>query len=594
VRRVAAAVLVSILARLAGAGELAAAERSVIQAAATVGASIVAVYTERKKGFDLTGVVVGARDTVLTLRAPLRDGKGGFIAPILVRFPGMEKTVVAEIVDEDEATNTVLLRGRGGRGKPIRLRAAGEAHLGMWVLLVGNTVRSGREQKPVVSLGVVSGIERTPQGVRALFASTLVNPGSFGAPIVDLDGGMLGIVDARVTAAGQQSVVIPFDRIHAAYRAGRGAGARLLGSRPYRHPRGSSIQDLFGIVMEAAARKGARALVGVRSGDLLHPPPKEVAKPGKPAQPEQPGKPAAKPSRTRPAPPPVQGKLEAHDRSSGVVIAPEGLLVCPLRVTGWPGPLRKLTVDLPGGDAVPAKLLGYDTRLRLALLRVKAGRLAVLEEAPPGSLRVGQFLLALGYPHEDPDADTPQLTVGILSRTQALRRLHPAFQAIETDAGVAGGNRGGPLLDVEGRLLGILLDVNDTDPAGYMTRRVGSFAGNCGLGFAVPVEVVRALVPRLEAGAILDSAYLGVGAVPTPVGLEVARIVERNSKQEPTAAKRAGLRVGDIIVSADGHPLRKPEDLTGVLGGHTAGDTVALVILREGKRLDLAVELGAP
>ena len=89
------------------------------------------------------------------------------------------------------------------------------------------------------------------------------------------------------------------------------------------------------------------------------------------------------------------------------------------------------------------------------------------------------------------------LTLGILSRTGGLNRLHPAFHALQTDAAVAGGNRGGPLLDIEGRLMGVLLDVNDTDGRGYQLRAKGSYEGNAGLGFALPMRQLRALNDRM-------------------------------------------------------------------------------------------------
>jgi S1-C subfamily serine protease len=570
------------------AGELAVAENAVVQAARTARDAVVTVLPV-KKPFAVTGVVV-ARGVVLTIRRPFVEGTA-VQEGIQVRYPGNGKTVAAEIIEEDPDTNTILLKAPGGKARAIKPRRDENVHLGAWALMVGNTFHSGKEGDPVVSLGVVSGLERTPEGLKNFHTSTLVNPGSVGAPVVDLDGGLLGIMDMRITGAGGQTVVIPYERIFRAYQDKRGRGARALGSRPYKRARGSSVHDLLGVCVEDAARRAAAVLVAVRAGDPEGGAPAAAAT-GETKEPEKKEQPAPDPKRKRRAPPvprPVPGQRPAHDRSSGVVVSPDGLIVCPLRVTGWPGPPRSLLVDFADGSTRKAKRLGYDERLRIAVLRVETRDLPVLPAAPADEPRPGRFAVALGYPHENPDGGSPQVTFGIISRTGALGSLHPALRALQTDAGVAGGNRGGPLVDLEGRLLGVLLDVNDTEPMGYRSRTLrGRYVGNAGLGFAVPVDVLSEVVPRLEKGEVLQPVYLGVGLAAVPEGLRIANVV----KDGPSA--KAGLVVGDVIVAVAGKEVKTVPALQQALLPFNSGAEIDVTVLRDGKKQTVKVKLDAP
>ena len=581
--------LVFALATPVVAGELAGAERQVVRAAKEARAAVVTVYTPNKKDFDVTGVVIASKGIILTLRKPLLSAAGSLPAAVAVRFPGRGKTVMADVIDDDRESGTVLLQARKVRATPMRSRRSDDTRLGMWVLLVGNQFGTGRESTPTVSLGVVSGLVRTRDRVSRIHASTLVNPGSFGAPVLDLSGGLLGITALAWTKSGGQSVVIPVDYVRQRYRDRKGPGAKFLTNPPRKRGKSTKVTDLFGVVMEAAALRARTALVGVRSGAI--PADTTVAK-----KKEEPAEGEKKKKKRVPRKPPqprrVPGVLEAYDRCSGVIVSTDGLIVCPLRITGWPGPERPLTVDLPNGTAVKAQVRGRDERLRIALLAVDVTGLTVLEPCPEADLRTGRFVLALGYPHDDPAKGTAQVTFGVLSRTEALRSLHPAIRALQTDAAVAGGNRGGPLVDMEGRLMGVLLDVNDTDGRGYFSRARGSYFGNAGLGFAVPLHVLRDVMPKLKKGGLLRSPYLGVGTEPVEGGIRVRSVGAKNSKGDPTTAARAGLKVGDVIVSIAGSALTQAQDLRRTLMRFTVGDEVEIVYTRAGKRVTIKVTLG--
>jgi S1-C subfamily serine protease len=584
------AVVLSLLAALVPAGELATAEAAVQKVAAAVRPAVVTVITPNKRDFDLTGVVIGAGGVVLTVRAPLA-GEGEPPATVAIRYPGKRTTIEAELIDDDRETDTVLYKATGARAKAISVARASDVSHGMWVLLVGNTFGQGREGTPTLSLGVISGVERDKQDVRVFHSSAMVNPGSVGAPIVDLSGDLVGIAAPSITDDGQQTIVIPYDRIRRAYREKGGKGSKVVGRQtPPRRFR-NHIADLLGPVLQDAGRRGSRALVAVRALPL----PGDAPKKTEPKQEEGQKKEDPKVKQPRLPPPPrrVQGARPAYDSSSGLIVGADGLILCPLRITGWPEAERKLDVDLLDGQTYSAKVLGKDERLRLALLKIEAKGLPVLEPAPPEAHSAGHFAVALGYPHAQP-RNTPQLTFGILSRTDALSMLHPAFTALQTDAAVSASNRGGPLVDVEGRLLGVLLDVNDTEFVGYMSRKRGRFTGNAGLGFAIPWATLSTLVPRLARGEVMKAAFLGVRTVEKKGALEVVLVLEKNSKDQPTGAKAAGIEKGDVILTIDGKEIRSTRDLRRVLGAFAAGDKVKIVVSRKGEKRELQVVLGEP
>lgn len=575
-------------ASLASAGELRKAEAEFIRLLDRVRPGVVTIVTPEKRDLDLSGVVISSDGVILTLRKALLTKGGTLPSEVPVKLPGAKAFAVAAVIDSDVVTDTALLRLKSaGRGK-IKQGTVDVARPGEWVMLVGNSFGSGRESTPSASLGVVSGIvrERSSAGgsIEAIHISALVNPGSTGAPVIGFDGTLLGIVAPRLTAAGRQTIVIPIDRIRAAYLAKSTPGKRAFGTRPAKRSTSKSVARAFGLVMADAAQKGAAVLVGVRATAT----PEDLKPP--PAAPKPPPK-----GRRRPPPPPkleVQGRLPAFDRSSGVIVSADGLILCPLRVIGWPKTRRALTVDLMDGTALPADVVAVDERLRVALLRVQRKGLPTLRPAARDSVRNGRFALAIGFPHENPGLMTPQLTIGIISRTGALARLHPAMRALQTDAGIAGGNRGGPLIDIDGRLLGVLLDVNDTNRQGYATKRHGAYAGNAGLGFALPVKVIEKIVPRLSKGIDLKPVLLGVSTIESEKGLRVVRVSAQNSKKAPTAAAQSGLKKDDFIVEMSGQKLRTSAELQKLLAGYTVGDKITIVWTRDGKRMSAEVTLG--
>ena len=255
------------------------------------------------------------------------------------------------------------------------------------------------------------------------------------------------------------------------------------------------------------------------------------------------------------------------------------------------------TVRLADGRTYNAVLVGTSPAHDLAVLRIGVG-VGRPEPLPIGTshdLRVGQKVFAIGNPF---GLDWT-LTTGIVS---ALNRELPTEtgavieRLIQTDAAINPGNSGGPLLDSAGRLIGV-------NTAIYSPS--GTFAG---IGFAVPVDTVNRVVPRLIAQGRYIRPALGVrveeqlnAALSARLGIEGVFVLE----VEPgSAAERAGIRparlsreagfqTGDVIVALGGRPVRRVADLLTALDQYAPGDAVTVTILRDGARLDLTVNLDA-
>jgi len=579
VRRAIILAIVAILAAAVSAGELRRAETEITRLLAKARPAVVTVLTPNPKDFDMSGVIVASNGVVLTLRSPLMSEGGLLPETVRLRIEGAKTPVEATVIDQDEGTDTVLLDAPSLRRRGPRLGKAADAAAGEWALLVGNTFGAGRESTPSASLGVISGKVRRDGLLHSLHVSALVNPGSFGAPVLDATGLLLGVVAPRITAAGGQTIVVPIDRIREAYREKRTPGRRVFAGSPVDPSRRNSVAGAFATVVAAAAEAGRSVLVGVRADRA-------------PGEEDPPPVPRGQRRRGPVKPARVGGKLDGWDRCSGTIVGAGGHVVCPLRITGWPNAGRRLVVDLPDGSTFKAEVVGTDERLRIALLAIERKDLPVLEPAARDRVRSGRFAIALGFPHEHPKEGSPQVTVGIVSRVGSLEQLHPALQALQTDAGVAGGNRGGPLVDIDGRLLGVLMDVDDTNPLGYTRRMKGAYEGNAGLGFAIPMPVLEKVLPRLRKGVDYKPGFLGVSTRPVEEGLRVVNVSAKNKAGKPTAAAVVGLEKGDVLVEIDGSPLRTGRDLRRVLAHVMAGDEVALTWLRDGRRMAAKVQLG--
>jgi serine protease Do len=261
--------------------------------------------------------------------------------------------------------------------------------------------------------------------------------------------------------------------------------------------------------------------------------------------------------------------------TTGLVVSPDGFIVS--SAFNFAQKPASILVTLEDGSRHAAKLMATDHSRMLVLLKIDTEmKLAIPEVAPRAGMRVGQWALAVGRAFE---AGQPNASVGIVS---ALDRIWG--KAIQTDAKISPNNYGGPLVDIAGRVMGVLVPMS---PEG-----AGEVAGvewyDSGIGFAIPLEDVMRVLPRLSQGQDLYAGLLGVNIKGPDIYSQPAIIAVARSTGP---AYKAGFRAGDKIVEAAGAPVTRPAQLKHQLGRLYAGDKIRLVAERGDSRVDREVEL---
>lgn len=271
-------------------------------------------------------------------------------------------------------------------------------------------------------------------------------------------------------------------------------------------------------------------------------------------------------------------RVDARRRlpASGVLWSSEGLIVTAHHVVHTD---ENISVGLPDGQTTAAKLVGRDPTTDLAVLRVPISGLTPPTWAGADRLQVGHLVLALGRP-----TDTIQATLGIISALGGGWRTRGGGQVdhyLQTDVVMYPGFSGGPLVNAAGHVIGISTSA---------LRR--------GTSLAVPTATVRRVVEDLVAHGQVRRAYLGVGIQPARLPAMLAEQLEQEtglllvSVEPDSPAARAGLFMGDTLVTFDDQPVRHHDDLLSLLTGDRVGATVAVRFVRGGQLQDLTVVIG--
>lgn len=256
---------------------------------------------------------------------------------------------------------------------------------------------------------------------------------------------------------------------------------------------------------------------------------------------------------------------------------------------------RKVTITLQDRSEWSAELVGSAPEKDLAVLKIDAPPelLKPLVAGTSKSLSVGRKVLAIGNPF---GLDTT-LTTGVVSalgREIQAANNRTIRNVIQTDAAINPGNSGGPLLDSSGRLIGVNTAIYS--PSG----------ASVGIGFAIPVDTVKKIVPELIAHGRLVRPVLGIESAPDQwasrygfEGVAVLRTAPGMPAEEAGLrgvyrTERGGWQLGDVIVEVDRQPVRSYDDLLNVLENHRAGDEVSLGVVRDGKKRHTSVTLAAP
>lgn len=281
---------------------------------------------------------------------------------------------------------------------------------------------------------------------------------------------------------------------------------------------------------------------------------------------------------------------EGEGSGSGSVIDDQGHILTNFHVIDG---AEQLSVRFSGDKTYPAKFVGGDPDTDLAVIQVQAPRdqLAIVPLGDSDKLIVGQKVLAIGNPF----GLDRTLTTGVISGLQRpirARNNRPIEGAIQTDASINPGNSGGPLLDSHGRMIGINSQI--LSPSG----------ASAGVGFAIPVNIAKRVVPELIKNGSVRRPKLGIGGrdVNTLRGMPVEQGVLIIQVSPGGSAEAAGLRgttptedgdisLGDIIVAMDGDKVRSNDDLYRILDKHQIGDVIKVEVLRRGARVNVPVRL---
>ncbi|HEX7255186.1 MAG TPA: trypsin-like peptidase domain-containing protein [Gaiellaceae bacterium] len=257
---------------------------------------------------------------------------------------------------------------------------------------------------------------------------------------------------------------------------------------------------------------------------------------------------------------------------SGFVIDEEGHIVTNQHVVDGAGSVR---VEFSDGTEVAAEVVGTDPSTDIAVLDVDrpSSELTTLSFAPTGALEVGNPVIVLGSPF----GLEGTLTTGVISAVGREIRSPNGFtieNAVQTDAALNHGNSGGPVLDTQGRVVGVAAQIRSES------------GGSDGVGYAIPGDTANRVADALIADGKVEHAYLGVS-------LEDDGAARLLNVVAGSPADDAGLRAGDVVIEVDGKAIETGDELRQAIDAKKPGDELELKVRRGGNERDVTVELGA-
>lgn len=271
--------------------------------------------------------------------------------------------------------------------------------------------------------------------------------------------------------------------------------------------------------------------------------------------------------------PPVQPQVR-HALGSGFIISADGYILTNAHVVNG---AKKITVKTSDKQELDAKLIGLDTKTDVALLKVNATGLPVVKIGDPNQLDVGEWVAAMGAPFGFDNS----VTQGIVSAKGRNLPSDNYIPFIQTDVPINPGNSGGPLFNLKAQVVGMNSQIYSRS-GGYM-----------GISFSIPIDIAMNIVNQLKQYGKVSHGQLGVQfqpvtkqlaksfGLPKPTGALVANIVPGSG------AEKAGVKVGDIILKADGKSLDDVGALPLIVGSKKPGDKMSLEVFRNNKTISI-------
>jgi len=269
------------------------------------------------------------------------------------------------------------------------------------------------------------------------------------------------------------------------------------------------------------------------------------------------------------------GSGTAQAQGSGFVYDSSGHVITNAHVVDG---AESAKVRFADGKTYDATVVGVDASTDLAVLKVEAPSSALhpLELADSSQAAVGDVVVAIGSPFGLENSVTTGI-VSALGRSMKAPNGYTITGSIQTDAAINHGNSGGPLLDLDGKVVGVNAQIESES------------GGNDGVGFAIPSSTVKSIVAQILEDGSVQHAYLGVSVTAAADGTAGAPLAEVRSG---TPAAEAGLQAGDVLTAVDGDAVSSAAALQSAIDARKPGDRVILDYLRDGAHRTVTVTLG--
>jgi S1-C subfamily serine protease len=557
--------------------------------------SVIAVGSE---GYPSSGVMVSRSGLVLTdydAGFVKKRGQSSFASTqaVKVRVPDMKTGafieydgVIVKAIKELDSSLVKIGKPPSAGFKYLVPATADDLHVGSFTFVAGNSFGMGSESLPAMTAGVLAAATYRPRGAagagrfEALYPSAAVTPGVSGGPLLDVAGRLVGVI------AGYEPVTpddpyqflgraVPIDRLRAAYAAV--PEAKDAFDEKATKPFASRIAEsaaLETVIARAAADSypSVASLVVERKEPLNTITFTEKG-------------PVPMPRYVGPCSAPVvseDGWLLTslyNLTNTGGMLSVSYMAALPpaARVSAGLAAITKITAHFSDGESGEAKLVATHEGLGVALLKIETKGRRAFAPAADSAYAPGRFLVPVANPFGDKLQPDPLINFGIVSKRHADDAPSPWRGEIQTDAGGTDGNCGAAVVDIEGKLVGVM---TLWDPVDH--------GRNSGVAFVVPWDRIEPALAAMKEGRSFRLPRIGVTwGGDSAVGALISEVAKDG------AADKAGVKPGDVLVKIGASTVKTVADLSKAIVGRYAGDHVAFVVSRDGQTVTLDVELGA-